>query len=204
MTARIRNLLLFLLSAACLAVTAGVVYVLVTAPETVEAPLIGRFELTDADGKRVTEADFAGRYMLVYFGYTYCPDVCPTELAKMTAALDLFTEADPARAAKITPIFISVDPDRDTPARLKEYAALFHPRLVALTGTDAQIRAVANTYKVYYAKVGPEGGPPSGDDYLMDHSSQIYLMDPNARYITYFPSTATAKDIADALAREVE
>ena len=204
MTARLRNLLLGLLSALCLAFAGGVAYVLITMPESVEATMVGRFELTDADGKRVTEANFAGRYMLVYFGYTYCPDVCPTELAKMAAALDTFEEAAPKRAAKVVPIFISVDPERDTPERLKDYAELFHPRLVALTGTAEQIRAAANTYKVYYAKIYPEGGATGEGDYLMDHSSQTYLMGPDARYVALFPSTATAKDIADALARDVK
>lgn len=204
MTARIRNILLGLISAACLAFTAGAVYVLVAVPEAVEAPMIGRFTLTGADGQPVTEAAFEGRYMLVYFGYTFCPDVCPTELAKMAAALDLFAQADPARAAKVVPIFVSVDPGRDTPERLKEYAELFHPRLIAMTGTADQIRAVANTYKVYYARVYPEGGPTGGDDYLMDHSSQIFLMGPDAEYITHFPSSMTAQSIADALAREVK
>lgn len=203
MTARVRNFLLGLLSALCLAFTAGVVYLLVAVPEAVEAPMVGRFELTGADGQPVTEAAFESRYMLIYFGYTFCPDVCPTELAKMAAALDLFAQADPARAEKVVPIFVSVDPERDTPAQLRDYAQLFHPRLVAMTGTADQVRAVANTYKVYYAKVQPEGGP-GGDDYLMDHSSQIFLMGPDAEYITHFPSSTTVQRIAETLAREVE
>jgi cytochrome oxidase Cu insertion factor (SCO1/SenC/PrrC family) len=204
MTARIRNLLLGLISALCLAFAAGVAYVLIAMPDAVEVPIVGQFELTDANGDRVTEANFAGRYMLVYFGYTFCPDVCPTELAKMAAALDTFEEAAPKRAQKVVPIFVSVDPERDTPERLKDYAELFHPRLVTLTGTAEQIRAVAATYKVYYAKVYPAGGATGDADYLMDHSSQTYLMGPDARYITHFSSSVTAKDIADVLAREVK
>jgi protein SCO1 len=204
MTARLRNILLGLLSALCLAFAAGATYVLIAMPESLEATLIGRFDLTNADGKRVTEATFAGRYMLVYFGYTFCPDVCPTELAKMAAALDAFEEAAPQRAEKVVPIFITIDPERDTPERLKDYAELFHPRLVTLTGTADQIRAAANTYKVYFAKIYPAGGATGEGDYLMDHSSQTYLMGPDARYLTLFPSSATAKDIADVLAREVK
>jgi len=204
MIATVRNLLLGLLSLACLAFAGGVAYVLIVMPEAIEAPIIGKFALIDGDNKPVTEADFAGRYMLIYFGYTYCPDVCPTELAKMTAALDIFAERAPARAEKIVPVFVSVDPDRDTPDRLKEYAALFHPRLVALTGTPEQIRAVAATYKVFYVKVVPESGAADKDDYLMDHSSQIYLMGPDAAYLTHFASTLSETQIAAELDRLVE
>lgn len=204
MTATIRNLLLGLLSLACLAFTGGVAYVLIAMPEAVEAPIVGEFELLDSDGKPVTEADFAGRHMLIYFGYTFCPDICPTELGKMTAALDLFAETAPEKAAKIVPIFISVDPDRDTPDRLGEYAALFHPRLTALTGSPDQVRAAAAAYKVFYVKVNPDGGPPDNRDYLMDHSSQIYLMGPDAHYKTHFISTLSAEDIAAELDKLME
>ena len=204
MTAQIRNLLLGLISLVCLAFAAGVAYVLVVMPETVEAPIVGRFELTDANGQRVTEASFAGRYMLVYFGYTFCPDVCPTELAKMAAAIDAFEQAAPALAEKVVPVFVSVDPERDTPERLKDYAGLFHPRLVTMTGTADQLRAIAGAYKVYYAKVYPDGGATGDADYLMDHGSQIFLMGPDAHYITHFPSGATAKNIADELGRRVK
>lgn len=204
MTATLRNLLLGLLSLVCLGFTGGVAYVLIAMPETVEAPIVGKFELVDSTNKSVTEADFAGRHMLIYFGFTFCPDVCPTELAKMAAALDIFAEAAPGRAAKIVPLFISVDPDRDTPDRLAEYAALFHPRLIALTGSPEQIRAVAAAYKVFYVKVHPEGGATDKQDYLMDHSSQIYLMGPNAYYVTHYSSTLSAEQIAADLAARVE
>jgi protein SCO1/2 len=193
-----------LLSFVCLTFAAGVAYVLIAMPEAVEAPIVGEFALIDGENRPVTEADFAGRYMLIYFGYTYCPDVCPTELAKMTAALDIFADRAPARAEKIVPIFISVDPERDTPDRLKEYAALFHPRLVALTGSPERIRAVAASYKVFYVKVIPESGTAGPDDYLMDHSSQIYLMGPDARYLTHFASILSETQIAAELDRLVE
>lgn len=204
MTAPIRNLLLGLLSLVCLAFTGGVAYVLIAMPEAVKAPIVGSFELIDSESKPVTEADFAGRYMLIYFGYTFCPDVCPTELAKMAAALDIFAAAAPDRAAKIVPLFISVDPERDTPDRLAEYAALFHHRLIALTGTPEQIRAAASAYKVFYVKVHPEGGATGKQDYLMDHSSQIYLMGPNAHYATHYASILSAEQIAADLAKRVE
>ena len=114
---------------------AGVAYVLIARPEAVEAPIVGQFSLTDDEGQAVTEATYAGSYMLVYFGYTFCPDICPTELTKMTTALEQFEAKSPERAAKVVPIFISVDPERDTQAALKDYTDYFHARLVALTGT---------------------------------------------------------------------
>ena len=201
---QIRDLLLGLLSLACLAFTAGVAYVLIVLPETVEAPIVGAFQLTDDAGQAVTEAAFEGRYMLVYFGYTFCPDICPTELAKMSLALELFEQASPDRTGRVAPLFISVDPERDTLAALKDYSDYFHPRLVALTGTPAQLKAAAQTYKVYFAKVFPDGRARTSKEYLIDHSSQIYLMGPDARYLTHFSAGASAEDIAAGLGRRVQ
>lgn len=148
----------------------------------------GPFSLTDQSGKRVTEKDFAGKYMLVFFGYTFCPDICPTELQVMTAALDSMGP----KADKITPVFISVDPDRDTPEVLRSYVENFGPRLVGLTGSAEEIAAVAKAYRVYFAKAGKEGS----EDYLMDHSSIIYLMGPDGRYVKHFTYTADAPGLA--------
>ena len=201
---QVRNLLLGALSLGCLAFTAGVAYVLIAFPDAVEAPIVGAFELTDDEGRQVTEAAYRGRYLLVYFGYTFCPDICPTELAKMTAALDRLAEVDPDRAGKVTPLFISVDPERDTQAVLKDYGDHFHPRLVSLTGTPAQLKAAAAAYKVYFAKVFPDERARETGTYLMDHSSQIYLMGPDARYLTHFTAGASAEDIAAELGRRVE
>ena len=134
----------------------------------------GPFTLTNQDGKTVTDADFHGRWMLVYFGYTFCPDVCPTELQTISAALDKLG----ADAAKIQPIFITIDPDRDTPAILADYVKLFDKRLIGLTGTPQQIAQVAREYRVYYAKVTPK----SASSYLMDHSSFAYLMGPDGHF----------------------
>lgn len=200
----IRDLLLGLLSLACLAFTAGVAYVLIVFPETVEAPIVGAFQLTDDEGKTVTEAAFEGRYMLVYFGYTFCPDICPTELAKMSLALELFEQASPERAGKVIPLFISVDPERDTQAVLKDYSDHFHPRLVSLTGTPAQIKAAAQSYKVYFAKVFPDERARETKTYLMDHSSQIYLMGPDAHYLTHFSAGVSAEEITAELDRRVQ
>jgi len=142
----------------------------------------GPFTLTDQDGRTVSEKDFLGRHMLVFFGYTYCPDICPTELQVMTAALD----AMGPEGEKIQPVFVSVDPERDTPEVLRSYVENFGPRLIGLTGTPEEIAATAKAYRVYYAKAGGETSP---DAYLVDHSSIIYLMGPDGRFVKHFPYT---------------
>ncbi len=156
----------------------------------------GPFSLTDQTGRRVDEKDFLGKYMLVFFGYTYCPDVCPTELQVMSAALDSLG----AKGDSIQPIFITVDPQRDTPEVMKQYVANFHPRLLGLTGSAEEIAAVAKAYRVYYSKVESNTGP---DAYLMDHSSIVYLMDRDGRFLKHFTystdSAALAKDLAEAI-----
>ncbi|HYM31786.1 MAG TPA: SCO family protein [Candidatus Cybelea sp.] len=148
----------------------------------------GPFALIDQNGQTVTDADFRGRIMLVYFGYAYCPDVCPTELAKMAAALDLLGPD----AGKVAPIFITVDPERDTPAKLKDYVAQFHPQMVGLTGSVEQVTKTARAYRVYFAKSGDTGGA----NYLMDHTSFIYLMDQQGRYRKVFTPDAAPETIA--------
>lgn len=163
---------------------------------TGEALVGGPFILTDQNGKRVTEKDFLGKYMLVFFGYTYCPDVCPTELQVMMAALDaLGPEAD-----KVQPVFISIDPARDTPDVLKAYVANFGPRLIGLTGTPEEVAAVAKAYRAYYAKAGDTS---STTDYLMDHSSIIYLMGPDGRFVRHMPYTTDAAKLASELKEAV-
>lgn len=153
----------------------------------------GPFSLVDQDGKAVTDRDFRGQYLLIYFGYTYCPDVCPTALTDMSDALDLLGEA----AAKVTPVLITIDPARDTPEHLKEYAAYFHPRLRALTGSAEQVAAIAKAYRVYYAKA--EQDDATEDDYLMDHSSVIYLMGPDGVFRVHFPHGADAETMAQRI-----
>ena len=152
----------------------------------------GPFSLVDQDGRRVTEKDFLGKYMLVFFGYTYCPDICPTELQVMSAALDqLGLEAD-----RIQPIFVSIDPARDTPEVLKAYVANFGPRLIGLTGSPEEVAAIAKAYRAYYAKAG---NGSTGTDYLMDHSSIIYLMGPDGRFVKHMPYTTDAAKLATEL-----
>ncbi len=151
----------------------------------------GPFSLVDQNGQRVTEQDFQGKYMLVFFGYTYCPDVCPTELQVMMAALEKLGDA----GKDIVPVFVSIDPERDTPQTIKSYVGNFGPRLVGLTGTPEEIAAVAKAYRVYYAKAGNK----NGNDYLMDHSSIIYLMGPDGGFVKHYTYTTDAAALAGNL-----
>jgi protein SCO1/2 len=159
---------------------------------TGEALVGGPFTLTNQDGQRVTDKDFRGKYMLIFFGYTYCPDFCPSELQVMSAAVDeLGAEGD-----KIQPVFISIDPARDDPETLKIYVGNFHPRMVGLTGSEEDIAAVARAYRVYYAKAkGSEGKP----DYLMDHSTIVYFMGPDGKFVKHFTYGTDAKGLAQGL-----
>ena len=151
----------------------------------------GPFKLVDQHGRAVSDADFRGQYMLIYFGYTYCPDVCPTELQAMSQAVDKLGDD----GAKVTPVFITVDPERDTVEELAAYAPHFHPRLVALTGSSEQVAAAAKAYRVYYRKVDDE----SATDYLMDHSSIVYLMDPEGRFVTHFGGGTSPDKMAEKI-----
>jgi cytochrome oxidase Cu insertion factor (SCO1/SenC/PrrC family) len=166
-----------------------------TATGTGTALVGGPFTLTDQDGRKVTDKDFVGKYMLVFFGYTYCPDLCPTELQVMSAALDSLG----AKADAIQPIFISFDPERDTPEVLKQYVGNFHPRLVGLTGTPDEIASVAKTYRVFFSRVENS----ASDTYLMDHSTIMYLMDPQGRFLKHFSYTTDAAALANALAEAI-
>ncbi len=152
----------------------------------------GAFSLTDHNGKAVTEKDYAGSYLLVFFGFASCPEVCPTELQKIAQVLELLGEE---KAAKIQPLFITVDPERDTPEALKAYVAEFHPKLVGLTGTAEQIEAVKKAYRVYASKVQMEGM----EGYMMDHSAFTYFMGPDGANIGIYPAKDTAEQIAEAI-----
>ena len=156
----------------------------------------GPFELVDQTGATRTEADFRGRHMLIYFGYTFCPDICPTSLLAMSQGLSLLAEQAPEQAGQVVPLFITVDPERDTLEVMRGYAEHFHPDLVALTGSAEQIEGAAKSYRVYYRKAASE----SASDYLMDHSGFIYLMDAEGAYMRHFSHSATAEEIAAGLA----
>jgi cytochrome oxidase Cu insertion factor (SCO1/SenC/PrrC family) len=169
-------------------------------PQTTGEALVGGpFSLINHKGERVTEQDFRGRLMLVFFGFTYCPDICPTELQTISRAMD---ELGPL-ADQVTPIFITVDPQRDTPQRMAEYVAHFGPHFVGLTGSEDETREAARAYRVYFAKVAEE--TPS-EYYLMDHSAFTYLMDRNGKYVTHFsfgaPASAMASRIREQLAAD--
>ena len=150
----------------------------------------GPFRLVDQNGKTVTDADLKGKWSLVYFGYTHCPDACPTALNDISIALD---ELGPKRDA-VRPVFITVDPERDTAEVLKAYVASFDAPIMALTGTPEEIAQAAKEYRVYYAK-----HPEAGGDYSMDHSSVIYVMDPEGRFTASFTHEDTPEDIAERL-----
>jgi protein SCO1/2 len=158
-------------------------------------PIGGPFSLTDQNGAVRQDSDFRGKLMLVYFGYTYCPDICPTTLAAMSQALDrLGPESD-----RVQPIFITVDPERDTPAQMRLYASNFHPRLLALTGSADQVAVAEKAYRVYAKKVAE----PGKMDYLMDHSSFIYLMDRDGKLAALIPPGADADAMAAAIRRQL-
>lgn len=154
----------------------------------------GPFSLRNGDGKIVTDEDFRGKFMLVYFGYTFCPDVCPTTLTHVADAMDRLGD----EASKINPIFITIDPRRDTPAMMKQYTSAFSPRLIGLTGTPVQIAAVAKEYHVYYAEHRTGSG---SDDYSMDHSSVLYLMGPDGTLVTLFRSEDTGEKLAASISK---
>lgn len=156
----------------------------------------GPFSLVNGEGKPVTDQDFRGRYMLVYFGYTSCPDVCPTTLNQIADAMDRLG----AKADRVQPIFITVDPKRDTPEVMKEFAAAFSPRLVGLTGTPEQIATVAKEYRVYYA-VRQNGNDPAG--YTVDHSSVLYLLDEGGRFIAPIRADESGAEMAADITRHM-
>lgn len=153
------------------------------------------FSLTNHNGERVTHKDFAGKYMLIFFGYSFCPDVCPTELSKVTLALETL-EKQGRSIENLQPLFLSIDPERDTPKQLKEYLSLFHPKFIGLTGTSQEIAEVAKTYQTYYKKSDVND---TSDSYLMDHMSLLFLLDGSARRIYMFPPSVTPQELADAL-----
>ena len=148
------------------------------------------FELVDQTGASRDNADFAGAPIALFFGYTYCPDVCPTDLQAIGLALDkLGRDGD-----QVQPIFIAVDPERDTAAHLADYVPLFHPRLLGLTGSADAIRKVADAYKVYYARVPQDAG-----DYTVDHTAYIYLMDRDGNYLGFFPPGTSADRMVEII-----
>jgi protein SCO1 len=155
----------------------------------------GTFALVDQSGKAVTDADFNGMYRLMYFGYTSCPDVCPTDVAVIARGLKAYEAARPARAARVQPIFVTVDPERDDAEALKAFVTAFHPRLVGLTGTTAQVDAARKAFGIYARKV--ETSDPAF--YLVDHFAVIYLFGPDGKPIAFLPHGSTADEVTAML-----
>jgi protein SCO1/2 len=156
--------------------------------EATKIQIGGPFELVDHWGEKVSDADYKGEYTLIFFGYTFCPDVCPTTLSNISTMLDILGD----EAATMNVLFITVDPERDRPEYLKEYLEYFHPAIVGLSGDPNQIKKVAKAYGVYYAKAQQEDSEP--DDYFMDHTSLVFLMDRQGEYVAHF-SHKTEPDI---------
>jgi cytochrome oxidase Cu insertion factor (SCO1/SenC/PrrC family) len=191
-----RRTLALALSVLAVALLTGLAALYFSAPRgpvaTGTALIGGPFSLVDHHGKRVREKDFAGKYTLIFFGYTFCPDICPSTLQVMSAALDkMGADAEP-----ITPVFVTIDPERDTVQVMKDYVANFHPRMVGLTGTAEEIAAMAKEWRVYYAKPKREEGK---SDYLMDHATFLYLMGPDGKFVKLFEYTTDAAALADRL-----
>jgi protein SCO1/2 len=168
------------------------------APPLAGAAIGGPFELVDSSGKTVRWSDFDGKYRVIYFGYAYCPDVCPMEVQHMMLGYNRFKEAQPELAAQVQPLFVTIDPERDTPEKVGEFASAFSDDLIGLTGTPEQIAAAAKAFAVYYQKgqVSPAGG------YLMDHSRTSYLMGRNGEPIALLP--VDVDDRGASVAAELE
>jgi cytochrome oxidase Cu insertion factor (SCO1/SenC/PrrC family) len=162
------------------------------AMQSAKALIGGPFALTNQDGQRMTDQDLRGKYMLVMFGYTSCPDICPAELQTMANAMDQLG----AKADQVTPVFITVDPERDTVQQVASYVKNFHARFVGLTGTPDEIKQVARAYRVYYAKAEDK---KSALGYLMDHSAFIYLMNREGEYVTHFTFATSSEKIAETI-----
>jgi len=158
------------------------------------APPGGSFALTDHTGKPVSDETFRGKYLVIVFGYTFCPDVCPTTLGAFAAAMDLLGP----EAEAVQPLFVTVDPARDTPEVLAGYVTAFHPRLIGLTGSAEQIRKVTHDYRVYVSKV------ETGDDaFLVDHSAYVYLVGPDGRTLDYLKHDASPQTMAETIRRHL-
>ncbi len=171
-----------------------------TAEEIAREIVTGEFALVDGRGRPVTDADFRGSWLLIFFGFTHCPDICPTTLGTVALVMDeLGADGD-----ALQPLFITVDPARDTPEVVGAYVAAFHPRIIGLTGSEEQVASAAKSHRAYYAKVPVSDGTGTGtDDYAMDHSAHLYLMDPDGLYATAFSQTDTVEAMARSIRERV-
>ncbi|GBF88210.1 hypothetical protein Rsub_00922 [Raphidocelis subcapitata] len=161
-----------------------------------KAAVGGPFSLVDQDGKPFTHRDLLGKWSVLYFGFTHCPDICPDELEKLAEAMDL---VERNQKELVLPVFITVDPQRDSPAKVKAYVKEFHPRLVGLTGSEEAVKAVSKAYRVYFHKTTDDA-----DDYLVDHSIITYLIDPNGEFVTFYGKNFDAKGLAASIGQHIE
>lgn len=168
-------------------------------PPLAGARIGGPFALIDQDGKPFGDAALAGKYRIMYFGYTYCPDVCPTTAQTIGAAMRLLDKSDPAVSAKVVPVFVTVDPERDTPPVVKQFVSAFYPRFVGLTGSPAAIDKVRTEFGVFASKgkTTPNGG------YLVEHSNAAYLMNQNGKPLDLLPTDKGAEATAEVIKRWV-
>ena len=191
-----RYVLVFAAFLGGLATVLAVVLVLARPPGTslpaASAAIGGPFKLVDQNGRTVTDADFKGEPSLVFFGFTHCPDACPTTLLELS---DVLQKLGPA-SSKVHVVFITVDPERDDVASLKDYLSSFNPQVVGLTGDPTAIAAVAKEYRVYYKKVPTDSG-----DYTMDHTALVYLMDRDGHFVAPFNLRRSSEDAAADLRR---
>ena len=197
------RLIAFIVVGFLIGALAGAAVLLVTTPQGGQlvqssgtALVGGPFSLVGADGKPVTDRDFRGRYMLIFFGFTHCPDICPAELQVIAQALDQLGD----KAKTVVPIFITLDPERDTPEVIANYVKSFGPNFVGLTGSPVAIAAAAKAYRVAYSKVENKD---SAGDYSVDHSALVYLMDPEGRYVTHFSYGLSADQMAEKLGKSL-
>lgn len=168
-------------------------------PPLAGASIGGEFELIGTDGETVRWADFQGQYRIVYFGFTFCPDICPTDTQRFSQGLLQFERSAPELGAKIQPIFVSVDPERDTPEVVAEFIANFHPRLIGLTGSPEQVKAAADTFRIFYSR----GETTPGGGYLVDHSAIVYLFGPDGEPLATLPTDQGAEAVAAELSKWV-
>jgi protein SCO1 len=192
-------LIAFVIAGFLIGAIAGAGVLLIATPQVGQpvqssgAALIGGpFSLVGADGKPVTDRDFRGRYMMIFFGFTHCPDICPAELQVIAQALEQLGD----KAKKVVPIFITLDPERDAPEDMANYVKSFGPNFVGLTGSQEAIAAAAKAYRVAYSKVENKD---SAGDYSVDHSALVYLMDPEGQYVTHFSYGLSADQMAEKL-----